>query len=131
LDAGDLPFPDNSIERIDSYHMVEHIPREQFVHMLSEWNRVLVPSGTLVFELPDFDKCVQEYLDTEDGEYERVLLEFVFGGQRHSTDVHYWGWNEERLRSVLEDAGYGPITFPAPEAKQTEVAPCLRVKAHA
>ena len=41
-----LPFPNNSVERIESYHMIEHIPRHDVEDMLNEWYRVLKRGGS-------------------------------------------------------------------------------------
>src|SRR4030042_5938964 len=43
-----LPYPDNSIELIVNYHLIEHVPRHELLKVLKEWNRVLVSGGKLI-----------------------------------------------------------------------------------
>lgn len=129
LDARHLPFPYCSIEKIETYHMVEHIPPNTLNEMFQEWKRVLKPGGKLVMELPDFDNVVREYLEVGDPEREQVLLRYVFGSQRFETDHHYWGWNYERLRSILIDIGFQDIRKKKATDNHAEEAPCFRIEA--
>jgi predicted SAM-dependent methyltransferase len=131
LDAGHLPFPDDSIEQIESYHMVEHIPRNELPRMVSEWHRVLEPGGLLVLELPAFDDVVAAYLETDDEEYTETLLRYVFGSQRFQSDYHYWGWNESRLGDVLRANGFENVTRKPATDSHAEEAPCMRIEAFA
>jgi predicted SAM-dependent methyltransferase len=131
LDARDLPFVTDSIDRIETYHMIEHIPRHSFTDMLTEWKRVLRPGGTLVAELPDFDGVVKAYLETDDPEYTDTLLRYVFGSQRFESDVHYWGWNEERLGKVLHEHGFEDISNLDATDSHADEAPCMRLEATA
>ena len=56
-----LPWPDNSAEVIESYHVIEHISHRKIEHTLSEWCRVLKPGGILILECPHFDLAINEY----------------------------------------------------------------------
>lgn len=50
LDGKELPFPDNSFDRLIATHVLEHVP---FPHLaIQEWVRVLKPGGTLSLILP-------------------------------------------------------------------------------
>jgi predicted SAM-dependent methyltransferase len=129
LDAQHLPFPDDSVERIESYHMIEHLPRDDLRPMFSEWCRVLQPGGHLVVELPDLDGVVAEYLDSEDPEYTETLLKYIFGSQRFDSDYHYWGWNEDRLGELLEDCGFKRIVRKPATDNHADEAPCMRIEA--
>lgn len=50
LKGGELPFEDNSIDRIIATHVLEHVP--QPVKVLEEWVRVMIPGGVLSLILP-------------------------------------------------------------------------------
>jgi ubiquinone/menaquinone biosynthesis C-methylase UbiE len=128
LNARNLPFADNSIERIESYHMIEHLPRDALRPMLTEWHRVLQPDGRLVVELPAFDGVVAEYLDTENPEYTETLLRYVFGSQRFDSDYHYWGWNEKRLARLLNECGFVDVTRKPATDNHADEAPCMRIE---
>jgi phosphatidylethanolamine/phosphatidyl-N-methylethanolamine N-methyltransferase len=49
-DAIELPFPDDSFDRLIATHVLEHLPRPQDV--LQEWTRIIRPSGVLSIILP-------------------------------------------------------------------------------
>jgi SAM-dependent methyltransferase len=49
LDAGQLPFADNSCEEVRSSHFLEH---SQLLHILNESHRVLRPGGIFLFAVP-------------------------------------------------------------------------------
>ena len=50
-DAGRLPFPDASFDRLVSHHLVEHLP--DLPAALAEWKRVLAPGGVMVICTPN------------------------------------------------------------------------------
>lgn len=131
LDASNLPFPENSVDRIESYHMIEHIPPTTVDRMLVEWNRVLQPGGTLVLELPDFDGVAEAYLDADDPDKVELLLKYVFGSQRFESDYHHWGWNFERLGARIKRAGFDRVERKPPQDYHAEEAPCMRLEATA
>lgn len=129
LDAVSLPFPENSVSRIETYHMVEHISYPDLEAMLSEWHRVMEPGAMLIIELPDFDRVVEEYLETTDPERTEVLLQYVFGSQRFESDIHYWGWNYSRLKDKLEEKGFVNVEQKQAQDYHSDTAPCLRIEA--
>lgn len=54
-----FPFPDRSIDRILSEHMIEHMDRPAGSSMLSECHRVLVPGGRIRLATPNIDNVLQ------------------------------------------------------------------------
>lgn len=48
------PFPDNSFELIEAYHLLEHLDKP-FV-IMAEFHRILVPGGTLHIKVPHFSR---------------------------------------------------------------------------
>src|SRR5690606_12562215 len=61
--AARLPCPADSVERIETYHVIEHIPYPVVKSALTDWHRVLRPGGTLVLECPDVNVAMREYLE--------------------------------------------------------------------
>jgi SAM-dependent methyltransferase len=60
-DAGSvLPFADDSFDRVESYHLLEHL--DDMVAAFDECHRVLKPGGTLFLEVPHFS-CVGGFAD--------------------------------------------------------------------
>jgi len=122
-DIQKLPYPDNSVELIETYHVVEHLPRHDFSKALKEWFRVILPGGVLIVECPDFDKAAKEYIE---GNEKRINN--IFGLQRFPGDTHMFGYNFKRLKKVLEKAGFRDIQERKPQDYHTKDEPCLRVE---
>jgi len=118
-----LPYPDNSVELIETYHVVEHLPRHELPKALNEWHRVLILGGILIIECPDFDKAVKEYVE---GNEKRINN--IFGLQRFPGDTHMFGYNFKRLKNLLEEAGFKNIKEREPRDYHSKDEPCLRVE---
>ena len=118
-----LPYPNNSVALIETYHTIEHLPRHDFPRALREWQRVLIPNGKLIIECPDFDKTVQEYLVGAENR-----LNNIFGLQRFAGDTHLFGYNFKRLKILLEQAGFSRIMETPPQDSHTNKEPCLRIE---
>lgn len=122
-DARKLPFPDSSVELIESYHLIEHIPKNEVPPMLKEWFRLLTPKGRVITEFPDLDKACRRYLNGEEN-----LLVAIYGGQRWPSDVHYYGYNFKRLKELLQKAGFNNIVKKPAQDYHTKQIPCLRAE---
>lgn len=123
-DIRNLPFPDGSAAHIESYHVIEHVPHVEVQAMLREWHRVLKPGGTMVVECPDFDEAVREYIR---GNEARIYN--IFGLQRFKGDFHLYGYNQRRLREVLEACGFEAVEFKEPQDYHKDLEPCMRAEA--
>lgn len=125
-DISKLPCPSGSVERIETYHVIEHIPVTAVEAVLTEWRRVLQPGGVLVIECPDFAAVVDELLA---GNSERMFS--IFGRQRFRGDAHHWGYTEDTLADLLRRVGFGAVATGTPSDYHTESEPCIRVEATA
>jgi predicted SAM-dependent methyltransferase len=123
-DIRKLPYPDHSVELIETYHVIEHLPRHDLPVALGEWQRVLLPGGKLIIECPDFDKAVREYVEGNEGR-----IDNIFGLQRFPGDAHMFGYNLERLKALLTDAGFTDIKGAEPTDYHKNEEPCMRVEA--
>lgn len=122
-DIRKLPYPDNSVDIIETYHAIEHLPRHHIRKTLLNWLRVLTPGGTLIIECPDFDESVSRYVQGEDKQ-----LDAIFGHQRFEGDYHLFGYNFKRLSSLLKDAGFVNILEKTPRDYHAKDWPCIRVE---
>ena len=124
-DIRNLPYNDNSVDLIETYHIIEHLPRRELPKALREWRRVLIPGGKLIIECPDFDKNLQDYLKNINPE---MQLLYIYGRQRFEGDAHYFGYNFERLKNILKACGFSDIQRKDAQDYHTGEAACLRVK---
>lgn len=118
-----LPYPDNSIKIIETYHVIEHLPRNEFPGALKEWRRVLTYGGKLVIECPDFDEIVRCYLK---GDIKQ--LDGIFGLQRFKGDFHFFGYNNERLQNLLRNSGFIKIKKKDALDYHIKEQPCIRLE---
>lgn len=122
-DIRELPYPDNSVELIETYHVIEHLPRHYLPKTLRAWYRILKPGGKLIIECPDFDEDVKEYME---GNEKR--LDSIFGLQRFFGDAHMFGYNFRRLERLLKTSGFKDIWKKEPQDSHAKHEPCLRVE---
>ena len=121
--VGKLPCPRSSVDRIETFHVIEHIPRNEAVSFLAHWLDILRPGGVLVIECPDFDRDVVEYLS---GNEER--LHSIFGRQRFRGDAHLFGYNARRLSALLLSVGFENIEEMPAMDYHSKFEPCIRIE---
>jgi predicted SAM-dependent methyltransferase len=118
-----LPWPDNSADIIENYHVIEHISHVKVRDALTDWHRVLKPGGKLVVECPHFDDAVKEYLS---GNEARLIN--IFGRQRSYGDAHLYGYNPQRLKRLLKEIGFVEIQEYPPNSSQSSDEPSFRIE---
>lgn len=97
----DLPFEDNSIDRVYVGHVLEHIPLLSIVDAAHEVYRVLKPGGVACFVGPDFFEGWKNSFDEE------TLNGIVYGADRWgTTDIHLWVCTEEPVLIAASEAGF-------------------------
>lgn len=122
-EISELPCPPNSVERIESYHLIEHIPHTEVRDILKKWYGMLKPEGSIIIECPDFDRDIAEY---SQGNTDRLYS--IFGHQRYPGDAHHFGYNAERITAVLSECGFVSIQVSEGTDYHAEKEPCLRVE---
>jgi ubiquinone/menaquinone biosynthesis C-methylase UbiE len=118
-----LPYPDRSVARIETYHVIEHLFRHDLPVALREWYRLLIPGGQLVIEFPDLDQLMRKYLA---GDIKQ--LDGIFGLQRFEGDCHHFGYTFDTLRNALEKDGFVQIERKEPEDYHAEEWDCIRIE---
>jgi|GEM_PF-1056062 len=121
-DSRRLPFPAGTVSRIETYHMIEHLPRHAFLEAVFEWNRVLEEGGTLVIECPDFDATIKEYMEGK-----KFRINNVFGLQRHPGDYHHFGYTFQNLAEILQEFGFREICQEEPTDYHAQDEPSMRL----
>ena len=102
----ELPFNENTIERIYASDVLEHIMYAEVRETLKEWHRVLVPGGTLTIKVPSLSSIATNYvrhlIDTKE------FVRLIYGGQEEGkiANAHKSGYDPQYLSRELEGAGF-------------------------
>lgn len=117
LDMGrPFPFPDASVSRLFSEHVVEHVTPDIVHRFLREAYRVLTPDGILRLLTPDAEAHAREYLARSPladalvqraarlGYYSRFPVDIL--NLTFHANGHRYIWDEASLRAALQAAGF-------------------------
>jgi len=123
--ADALPFSDGCADEVLAVHLVEHVYAWEVPALLKEWARVLRPGGKLALEMPDILKAARNLLDDRrDGKHpDQMQMWGIYGDDRLQDPLmmHRSGWWFERLRPVVEAAGFRGVV-----ERETQHHPCGR-----
>lgn len=112
-DAKDLStFGDNTFSHIYASHIVEHFDFKDELHAaLKEWNRVLMPGGTVYISVPDMDTLSRLVLQRDKLSIQDrfFVMQMLFGGHKDAYDYHSVGLTDDFLASFLQHSGFVKI----------------------
>lgn len=124
-DITDLPFEDNSVDKVVAYQVIEHVPYNLNDKLFAEIYRVLKPGGTAILETPDIDvvalKILQEGLTDQwvynlVGEYYRPWDKDRYDDWEHNAgSIHRNPWNYARIEDFAMRAGFKKIKRREPD----------------
>jgi len=121
FDVQKLPYPDNSVDEIKAFHIIEHFHFFEIQEVLKEWNRVLKPGGKLWLETPDFLESCRSFVEgssTMNTEDWRVLLyNHFFAHPWVPGQTHKFLFTESQLRTNMSWAGFSKVVRSAPASK--------------
>ena len=135
MDITKLDFDDNSVSELLASHVFEHLNPYHVQRILSDWNRILKPSGKLIMEMPDIEALCARFANANMQERYGILNAIYgsvnttdSGGPDEITSPHLFGWWKDSLYDFLSHTGYEGIEFmnekiPHPESN-------LRVEAY-
>jgi len=114
VDATDLSmFDDDSIDLIESHHMIEHLSFADTEKAFKEWHRVLRPRGILVITCPDITRLCVKWLKYS--MLNRIfpcpkkmdyLVRMFVGSQKNDGMFHKSVFDYKRLSRVLSRHGF-------------------------
>jgi len=113
-----LPFPNDSLERIYSEHVLEHLPYETGVFFLKEAHRTLKPGGIIRIAMPDLDDLIDGYqkdwrrfdwVNWKEFAFIKTKAEMINIAFRWWRHQHLY--NREELTRALTDAGFSKFDF--------------------
>ncbi|MBA3995090.1 MAG: hypothetical protein C0469_16350 [Cyanobacteria bacterium DS2.3.42] len=103
-----LPYEDNSVDEIFALQP-EHIPHPEILTVFRDWLRALKPGGKISLNAPDIVWVFKKWIDLPEEEKWDYYLGLIYGMQNNATEIHYTGFTPERMRSLLETAGFADI----------------------
>jgi predicted SAM-dependent methyltransferase len=112
--AHKIPLPDASVDKIFACHLWEHFYYWECPKVMTEWRRLLKPSGNLTLELPNVRKCCENLLNNLQmgGKHPHQLSYWGLYGDPRFKDpymCHRWGWTPETLTAFLTEYGFVDI----------------------
>jgi predicted SAM-dependent methyltransferase len=108
-DARKLPFKDCEFEEVFSRFFLEHLSRKDAKLVLSEIFRVLKKDGKLTIIVPNLEYFCKLFIN-EKGQKKNWALNKMYGFENYLEDHHYFGYDEEILKSFLEESGFQKIS---------------------
>jgi SAM-dependent methyltransferase len=103
--VGHLPYPDNSIAKIQAQDVLEHMAFDQVPFVLDEIYRVLKPGGTFRLSVPDYRSPIQKRRSIYDARG-RVIGDLMMGATSYLDAVN----GEARVRFSAD--GEAHLWFP-------------------
>ena len=114
--AKPLPFPDNSVEKIYSSHVLEHFYFSDIFRLLSECRRVLKPSGVFSASVPNARIYIEAYARPESFDpaiYCRHAPAYNYNSKidylnyiAYMDGHHRYMFDEENITAILGKAGF-------------------------
>lgn len=111
-----LPFATGSVDMVYSSHMFEHLSYDEGLAFLRECRRVIKPNGLMRFLVPDAEKLIARYYDTNNENGFDELAEISDGVEKAPTALrklwellmsgHHAMYDGETLIHAMRSAGF-------------------------
>lgn len=125
IKAGKKAFPldvqPGSVEEIYASHILEHFSYRDVPAVLADWFKALQPGGRLRVAVPDFAKLAAATLNGNAAAY--PIEGAIMGGHVDADDVHRSLYVEDKLRSLLNAAGFQFV-----EPWESEIQDCASLE---
>ena len=111
-----IPLPSESVDKIYSSHLLEHIPYQQLILFLNECRRVLKAGGEFSVCVPNFRFYIDAYIDGnlaierdawwQPGSIDTGSSMDQLNYQAYMRDDHKYMFDEENLINTLKKGGF-------------------------
>lgn len=93
-----------TVDQIYTSHALEHVSHQSVLQVIEEWYRILKPGRKLLLWVPDFDKIVHVYTETNNNIWN--IKSPLMGEQDYPYNTHYSVYNFEYLEEILKKVGF-------------------------
>lgn len=124
MPANELRFPSNSVDKIESLQLIEHLGLFNAIYALSEWFRVLKPGGSLLIETPNLEVSFKKFING-DLETRKNILTWIYGVESKGM-LHKLCFPEDLLEDQLKKIGFVDIKKTYIEIEKDH--PTIRIK---
>lgn len=103
-----------SVTKLYCSHLIEHIPFDLIPKLLSYWNNLLIPEGSLEILCPNCEYAMKKFLQySDEGKLPPTMLYRVLWGTRNAGtealpphNFHHMGFTKTFIKILLENAGF-------------------------
>lgn len=116
-----LPLKDNSVDKIYSSHVFEHIPYKDLLDFICEIRRVLKPGGTLLVCVPNAGLYLRAYFNKEMFiSYDEMYLPASVNTGSNIDQINYIAYlngdhtfmfDEENIINILKNCNFSNVDF--------------------
>lgn len=127
VDLTKIELINNSVDLINTSHVIEHFSKENAEYMIKRFYELLKNNGEVISELPDIKGACKRYLNAKDNDFEEKYktLMVIFGLELFT--CHKWGWDRTTLEALLRNVGFKTIRHEYPVGHHEK--PALRIVA--
>jgi predicted SAM-dependent methyltransferase len=112
-----LPFPDNSVTKIYSSHVLEHFFYPDLMRLLAECYRILEPDGVFSVCVPNANMYIKGYLSVEEFKPKDIFEPAYFSNTKidnvnyiaYMDGHHRYMFDQQNLLAVLEKADFKEV----------------------
>lgn len=123
-DCRNLPYDKNTVDVVETYHLIEHLTKQEGQEALQHWFNLLKNDGQLIIECPNLLQTAKEL---SDGNLSRV--DNIYGLQRHPYDYHKFGYTPTSMMNILTKIGFKKVWEESATDYHKDIEPCMRFEA--
>lgn len=111
-----VEFENNSVDLIETHHMLEHLSFENVEKALKDWNRVLKLDGYLIITCPDITSIAilwvklffKKFFTDVESEVNYVL-KMIYGSQENEGMFHRSGFDKSHITYLLNKHNFNVV----------------------
>jgi predicted SAM-dependent methyltransferase len=114
-----LPFPDNSVDKIYSSHVLEHFYHDDLIKLINDCRRILKPGGLFRAAVPNARIYIEGYIDPSEFDNEKHCLykpayhyysniDFV-NFIAYMDGHHKYMFDEENIVKILQEYNFNSV----------------------